>query len=381
MTTATISESERLNRLRLIRTRNVGAISWHRLLDRFGLATAALDALPELLRRGGGDPAPICSVADASRELDRAASLGLQAVCHGDAVYPDRLAAIEDAPPFLYVGGDTALLSRPAVAIVGARNASTNGRAIARELAQDLARVTLAGTPLAIVSGLARGIDTAAHDGALAADGATVAVMAGGADIVYPRENSALYERIAATGTVVSEMPPGLEPQARHFPRRNRIVSGLALGVVVVEAAARSGSLITARMALEQGRDVFAVPGSPRDPRCRGTNGLLRAGAILTENADDVAGALAPMLRTLPIVARSPEKHAEIPEARDDSVSEATRRAILDCMSPTPVAVDEIVRQCQVTASVVQMVLLELELAGRLERQPGNRVAALQTAS
>lgn len=377
MATTAIPENEQLNRLRLIRSDNVGAITFHRLVDRYGSATAALDALPDLLRRGGGRSARICDADDAAHELETAQSCGLTPVFHGSPAYPSRLAEIEDAPPLLYARGDVALLGRPAVAIVGARNASINGRRIAHELAYDLASREIDDGALAIVSGFARGIDTAAHDGALDAAGATIAAMAGGADYVYPRENAVLYDRIAAEGAILSEMPPGKEPTARHFPRRNRIVSGLSLGVVVVEAAARSGSLITARMALEQGREVFAVPGSPRDPRCRGTNALIRAGAALTETADDVVEILQPMLRPPGSGLRVHEPMVENVSDLPESVPEASRQAIVDCLSPTPVTVDEIVRQCQVTAPVVQMVLLELELAGRVERQPGNRVAAL----
>ena len=377
MATRTISDTERLNRLRLLRSDNVGAITWHRLLGRFGSATDALEALPDLLHRGGARGATICSAETAGRELARAAAAGMTVLSHGEPGYPARLAEIDDSPPILYVCGDAALLDRPAIAVVGARNASTNGRSIARELAHDLSRVVFDDKPLAIVSGLARGIDAAAHLGALETGGITIAAMAGGADHVYPRENIPIYERILETGAAISEQPPGLEPQARHFPRRNRIVSGLSMGIIVVEAAARSGSLITARMALEQGREVFAVPGSPRDPRCRGTNALIRNGAVLTETADDVVEALTPMLRTLASTMRvhdsAPDSAPDLPE----TIPAETRQAILDCLSPTPVTVDEIVRQCQVTASVVQMILLELELAGRLERQPGNRVAAL----
>ncbi|CAN0089632.1 unnamed protein product [Discosporangium mesarthrocarpum] len=372
-----IDDAERLARLRLIRSDNVGAITWHRLMARFASATNALDALPDLMQRGGARAGRVCGVDDAMREFETAERIGLSAVFFGESAYPDRLSQIDDAPPLLYVRGDRNLLNRPTVAIVGARNASANGRTIAHDLARDLAGVALGDDKIMIASGLARGIDTAAHGGALAAPGMTIAVMAGGADHIYPRNNDPLYRQIVESGAVVSEMPPGLEPQARHFPRRNRIVSGLSMGVIVVEAAARSGSLITARMALEQGREVFAVPGSPRDPRCSGTNALIRNGATLTETADDVIEVLAPMLR-MPLrqetqAIPSPHLSPELP----DSVDGNTRQAIIDCLSPTPVTVDEIVRQCQVTASVVQMVLLELELAGRLERQPGNRVATL----
>lgn len=377
MATFPITDIERRNRLRLIRTGNVGPITWHRLLERFGSASAALDALPDLTARGGRRAGVICSVEDAQQELDVAVERGMTAIFHGEPAYPALLAEIEDAPPVLYGIGDITLLNRPAIAIVGARNASTNGRRIAHDLARDLAGLEINGSSLSIVSGFARGIDTAAHDGALAANGATIAAMAGGVDHIYPRENEELYERIIDKGAGISEMPPGLEPRARHFPRRNRIVAGLSLGVIVVEAAVRSGSLITARLALEQGREVFAVPGSPRDPRCRGTNGLIRSGATMTEAAEDVAAVLSPMLRPLdrlsPVADLSPQK------ARNsyETVSEENRKAVVECLSPTPVTVDEIVRQCQVTAPIVQTVLLELELAGRIERQPGNRVAVL----
>ncbi|MEK9660509.1 MAG: DNA-processing protein DprA, partial [Alphaproteobacteria bacterium] len=370
-----IDDDERLARLRLIRSDNVGAITWHRLMTRFGSAVKALDALPDLMQRGGARAGRVCDIETAQRELSAAQRSGLTAVFYDEPAYSERLAQIDDAPPLLYVGGSIHLLNRPAIAVVGARNASANGRTIARDLAQEMAGISLGDDPMSIVSGLARGIDTAAHEGALAASGVTVAVMAGGADHVYPRNNESLYQQIIETGAVVSEMPPGLKPQARHFPRRNRIVSGLSLGVVVVEAAARSGSLITARMALEQGREVFAVPGSPRDPRCHGTNSLIRTGATLTQTADDIVEVLAPMLRIPQRLQTQPETASQNLPDSTDSLNERERQAILDCSSPTPVTVDEIVRQCQVTASVVQMVLLELELAGRLERQPGNRVA------
>lgn len=377
MSTKPITDEERFNRLRLLRSDNIGAITWHRLVERFGSATASLDALPDLRRRGGSGEAKICSAEAASRELATATKLGMRMICHDEPGYPVRLAQIEDSPPLLYVLGNSEFLARPAIAIVGARNASANGRRIAFDLARDLARTEISDAPLAVVSGFARGIDTAAHDGALAGPGATIAVMAGGADIIYPRENSGLFDRIVSEGAIISELPPGIEPRARHFPRRNRIVSGCCAGVVVVEAAARSGSLITARLALEQGREVFAVPGSPRDPRCRGTNALIRSGATLTETAADITDVLAPMIRPLIGTWPAPPKRAQSEATPAEPAGETDRQAILDCLSPTPVTVDEIVRQCQVTASVVQTVLLELELAGRVERQPGNRVAAL----
>ncbi|HEV2301126.1 MAG TPA: DNA-processing protein DprA, partial [Stellaceae bacterium] len=285
------------------------------------------------------------------------------------------LAQIEDAPPVLTALGQADWLDRPMVAVVGARNASANGRRLARELAAALGE-----GGLVVVSGLARGIDAAAHLGAL--DTGTVAVVAGGADIVYPEENRGLYDALRRQGAIVAELPLGSEPQARHFPRRNRIISGMALGVLVVEAAARSGSLITARYALEQGRDVFAVPGSPLDPRCRGTNDLIRNGANLTETAADILTPLAPLLRgnaPLPRAAMPPPPMpraafaaapAAEPMAEEDGLA-----LILERLGPSPVAVDELIRQCQLSAAAVATLLLELELSGRVERHPGNLVS------
>src|SRR6266699_6686911 len=283
-----LEPQERLDWLRLCRSESVGPVTFYALLRRFGSAATALDALPRLSRT-----AIAMSRRDAERELAAIERLGGRLVCWGEPLYPSALAAVEDAPPVLTVLGRPEMLSRlllaPIVAVVGARNASANGRRLARELAAELGR-----GGLVVISGLARGIDAAAHLGGL--ETGSVAVVAGGVDVVYPEENRGLYDALARDGAIVAELPLGTEPQARHFPRRNRIISGMALGVVVVEAAARSGSLITARLALEQGRDVFAVPGSPTDPRCRGSNDLLRHGATLTENAEDVLSQLGPLV-------------------------------------------------------------------------------------
>ena len=317
-------------------------------------------------------PAPRAA---AERELGALARLGARLVCWGEPAYPDTLAAVEDAPPLLSVLGRDELLAAPIVAIVGARNASANGRRLAQDLAAGLGEAGVV-----VTSGMARGIDAAAHGGALATG--SIAVVAGGVDIVYPPENQGLYQALAADGAVVAELPLGTEPQARHFPRRNRIISGMALGVVVVEAAAKSGSLITARFALEQGREVFAVPGSPLDPRCRGCNDLLRNGATLTETAGDIVTQLGPLLHGARLPPRSPRKQRELPlTAASPSggaivVDEETGLGlILEKLSPTPVAVDELVRQCQLSAAAVASLLLELELAGRIERHPGNLVS------
>jgi DNA processing protein len=304
--------------------------------------------------------------------------LGASLLCWGEPDYPANLAALEDAPPVLTVLGNPELLYAAMVAVVGARNASANGRRIARELATGLGE-----EGVVVVSGMARGIDAAAHLGSL--DTGSVAVVAGGADIVYPEENRGLYDALCERGVVVAELPLGTEPLARHFPRRNRIISGMARGVVVVEAAAKSGSLITARFALEQGREVFAVPGSPLDPRSRGCNDLLRNGATLTETAADILTQLGPLLqremppsramarqmqRRLPMIAVPPSLPAT-PQIAEDSALEL----LVEKLSPTPVAVDELVRQCHLSAASIATLLLELELAGRIERHPGNLVS------
>ncbi|HEY0521830.1 MAG TPA: DNA-processing protein DprA [Stellaceae bacterium] len=371
-----LSPSERLDWLRLIRTDRVGPVTFHQLLARYGSAAAALDALPALVRQdgrpggGGAAAAAIFPVDAARREIEALGRVGARLVAACEPDYPTALAAIEDAPPLIAILGDADLLNRPAVAVVGARNASANGRRIAREIAADLGR-----REIAVASGLARGIDAAAHAGAL--DSGTVAVVAGGVDIVYPEENRGLYDAIVERGgLVVAEAAVGTVPQARHFPRRNRIISGLSLGVVVVEAALRSGSLITARLALEQGREVFAVPGSPLDPRCRGTNDLIRNGARLTESAEDVLDVLHG-----PLGVRSPQPRAAgfpAPEHADEPAADGggdPRAVVLERLGPSPVAVDELVRECHLSASAVLTVLLELELSGRLERFPGNQVA------
>ena len=369
--TRILSSLERLDWLRLIRSENVGPRTFFRLLERFGSAAAALAALPELARRGGRErPITICAKAQAEREVEAAGRLGCTLIAAIEPAYPRWLAAIDDAPPVLALRGNPSLLSRPMVALVGARNASLNGRNLARRLAADLGKAGMV-----VASGLARGIDAAAHEGSLASG--TVAVMAGGLDVIYPPEHERLFADVVAAGAAVSEMPPGTQPQASHFPRRNRIISGLSLGVVVVEANLKSGSLITARFAADQGREVFAVPGSPLDPRAAGPNDLLRHGATLTETAADVLAVLGDLLRRPLSEGRRaafrdappvPPAEAELPSAR---------RAIIECLGPTPVTVDEIIRQCQLSPSSVSMVLLELELAGRLERQTGNRVALL----
>jgi DNA processing protein len=359
-----LSDRERLDWLRLIRSDNVGPVTFGQLLHRFGSAAEALAALPDLARRGGRKSLRVSTQETAEAELEKLQAVDARLIARCEPGYPPALAALDDAPPLLAVRGRIEILTRRTVGIVGARNASANGIRLARQLAGELG-----GAGLGVVSGLARGIDAAAHRGSLATG--TVAVLAGGVDIVYPVENQGLYEEIVAQGAVISEMPPGLQPQARHFPQRNRIVAGMALGVVVVEAALKSGSLITARLAGEYGRDVFAVPGSPLDPRAKGSNDLLRQGAILTESADDVVQALGVPAGMAAMPAPEPA-----PQPTDLDIESALAK-VLEKLGPAPTPVDEIIRQCHVPASVVHMALLELELAGRLTRYPGNLVSII----
>lgn len=353
----------RVDRLRLLRTPHVGPITYRQLIMRFGSAGAALDALPMLAARGGRRDFRPASLADVQRELAAIQKLGARALFVDEPDYPALLRATETAPPMLTVRGSLDLLRRPVVAVVGARNASAGACRFARELAHQLT-----GEGATVVSGLARGIDTAAHMGSI--EGGTVGVIASGMDIAYPPENRELQERIAREGLLVAEQPPGTEPLARHFPSRNRIIAGLALGTVVVEAAPRSGSLITARIAADLGRDVMAVPGSPLDQRAQGCNLLIREGAILVQNAADV------MEQIRPIDSRAVAQPVERWEAgADREVFDTERCAVTDLLGPTPVAVDEIIRLSGLPGPAVQMALLELELAGRLERHAGGKVS------
>ena len=375
-----LDDDGRLAWLRLSRTEGIGPITLMSLLAQFTSAQDALDALPRLARQGGAKKVSrIPSIAEARAEVSALHKLGgrMIALCEPD--YPVQLAAIADPPPVISVLGDVSLLHEPVIAIVGARNASANGRKLARVIARDLSDAGVI-----VVSGMARGIDTAAHEGCN--QDRTIAVVAGGIDIVYPRENQSLWQRLCKNGCIVAEMPFGAEPQARHFPRRNRIVSGLSHGVLVVEAALRSGSLITARMALEQGRDVFAVPGSPLDPRCAGTNNLIRQGAALTESARDILEVTTAMLPRVhkPVIRRvhnMPVSQAKPsttgPTSAHETGSSDLRSRILDLLSPAPIPVDELIRECQVSVPDANAVLLELELAGRISRSSGNQVALI----
>jgi len=363
-----LSDGERLDWLRLIRSQSVGPVTFHKLLERFGPAAAALDALPALARKGGRSSLKICPRAAAEQELEEVARAGARLVALGEPDYPPLLALIEDAPPLISVLGHAGLLRKRAVAVVGARNASLNSLTIAKRLAGELG-----GGGLMVVSGMARGIDAAAHEGAL--ESGTVAVLGGGVDVPYPRENAELYEQLKERGALLSEVAPGVQPKARHFPRRNRLISGISRAIVVVEASPRSGSLITARLALEQGREVFAVPGSPLDPRARGANDLLRQGANLAETGEDVIRALRDISPTPLEEPKALDFTNKIPAQPDPNSVEEARGRVIELLGPSPVTVDEILRNCQFPLAVVSLILLEMELAGRLQRHPGNRVS------
>lgn len=350
MTAAPPTDEERLAWLRLARTPNVGPVAFDHLLNRFGSAQAALDALPRLVQRGAVPQPP--SADDARRELEAGDRLGARLILSCEPAFPPLLAAVDPPPPLIWVLGDAEILSRPAVGVVGARVASAAGQRFARTLAVDLGKAGLV-----VVSGLARGIDGAAHEGAL--ETGTVAVLGGGVGDIYPPDHATLHARIAGRGAIVSESPPDHRAQARDFPRRNRLISGLSRAVVVVEAELKSGSLITARLAAEQGREVLAVPGSPLDPRARGTNDLLRQGAAVCEGVDDV-------LRVLEGLGglREPERRSwRGPVAAEPDAALQDRLA--DLLSPTPVSPDDLVRAAAAPAPAVFAALVELSLAGR----------------
>ena len=365
-----LTDEQRLDWLRLIRSQNVGPRTFRALINHFGGARAALAALPSLARRGGADAVmKICSPANAEREMAAASKLGVEFIALGEAAYPARLQMIDDSPPLIGVRGHAAVLAMPMVAIVGSRNASGAGLKFTQQIARDLGEAGFA-----VTSGLARGIDAAAHQASLATG--TVAVLAGGHDRLYPPEHANLLEAILPSGAAISEMPFGWEPRGRDFPRRNRLISGLSLGVVIVEAAKRSGSLITARFALEQGREVFAVPGSPLDPRAEGTNGLIKQGATPVTETADVISVLRPIMEQKEMPAREPQPSS--PEgAAVETVEPAPdeRARIVSLLGPAPVQIDDLIRLSNSSPAVVRMVLLELEIAGRLERHGGALVS------
>lgn len=356
-----------LDRVRLIRTPGIGPIAYRQLLLRFGTAGAALAAIPDLARRGGGKAPLLCPVDKAQREIEAVERLGASYLSLGHGLYPPSLAEVEGSPPLLTVKGNLKLLDRPMVAIVGARNSSAAACRFARALAHDLGS-----EGIAIVSGLARGIDSAAHEGSV--ETGTIAVIAGGIDSYYPPENRLRQEDIAARGLLIAEMPPGTEPKARHFPYRNRIIAGLAVGTVVIEAAPRSGSLITARLAADAGREVMAVPGSPLDPRSQGCNQLIRDGATLIQSAADVIEAISQLSGRVESPARIFDAQPVVTVRDDPDI----RLRLEDLLGPSPVPVDEIIRLSGADPGQVQLSLLELDLAGRLDRHAGNKVSLSQ---
>ncbi len=360
-----LTDAQRIDWLRLIRSDNVGPRTFRSLVNHFGSARAALEKLPEFARRGGASKHQrICSEPDARAELDACAEIGVRLIAPGEDGYPPRLAELDDAPPLLAVRGIRDVLMRPMIAIVGSRNASGAGLKFASMLAHELGEAGFV-----IASGLARGIDQAAHRASV--ESGTVAVLAGGHDKIYPPEHTDLLEAIVEHGAAISEMPLAHVARAHDFPRRNRLVSGISLGVVVVEAAMRSGSLITARLAAEQGREVFAVPGSPLDPRAAGTNGLIRQGATLITEAKDVIEAVEP------IMGRPIELREEDDEPLVGDPDVADRAQIIGLLGPTPILLDDLIRLSGASPAVVRTVLLELELAGRLERHGGGLVSLI----
>lgn len=359
----TLSDAERFARLRLARTDQIGPVTFRQLLERFGSAERALEALPDLIGRGNRHGQTVAPLDRIEAEMEAGDRAGARLMVLGDTDYPDMLAAVDPPPPLLWTLGDPSLMARPCIAVVGARIASAGGQRIARGLSQQLGEAGHV-----VVSGLARGIDGAAHTGALPTG--TVAVLGGGVDDIYPPDNADLYAQVAEQGCVVSESPMGARAQAKDFPRRNRIISGLSRGVIVVEAELRSGSLITARLAGEQGRDVFAVPGSPLDPRSRGPNELLRQGAILCEGLEDVERAFT-TLRTL----REPGPDNPF-DGAPDNIDATVIEQVADLLSPTPTPRDELARSLGLPIGTVAAALLELSLAGRAELLAGGLVAA-----
>lgn len=366
-----LPDAERLAWLRLSRTENVGPVTFYRLLETYGSASKALEALPRLSERGGRKrPLVVPPVSVAEQEIEKLQQIGGRILTAGDPEYPLPLAATEDAPPVLSVIGDTSLLRKQSIGIVGARNASLNGKRFAEMLARDLGA-----QGHVITSGLARGIDTAAHEGGLATG--TIAVVAGGIDVVYPPENQKLYDKICEKGLIIAESPLGQQPFAQSFPRRNRIVSGLSAGIVVVEATERSGSLITARLAGEQGRDVYAVPGHPLDPRASGPNKLIRDGATLVRDAGDILESLTSFGGGMMREVRVQASYAAPLRSVSDNDIEDVRHLLEQALSYTPVHIDDLIRQSGQPTQIVQTALLEMELAGRVQRLPGNRIVLL----
>jgi len=375
---AALDAPERLACLRLIRSENVGPVTFRQLINHFGGAARALEALPELARNGGRRRIRICSKERAEDELVAAERIGAQALFTIEPGYPHTLAAVDHPPPMIYACGRIELLSQPGIAIVGSRNCSSAGHALSRRLATELGE-----EGFVVVSGLARGVDGAAHEAALATG--TIAVVAGGLDIFYPPEHAELQRQIADVGCVVSEMPPGFKPRGKDFPRRNRIISGISYGVVVIEAARRSGTLITARLANEQGREVFAAPGHPLDPRAEGTNGLIKSGATIVTEVRDIVDVVRPMLppsqaKEAPAVQANERagnvRPTKIPPGNDLPMTTDAERSVVErALGPAPIHIDDLLRSTGLSAQSVQIALLELALAGRIEHHGAHLVS------
>lgn len=369
-----ITDKERIAQLRLINTENIGAVTYHKLIKHFGSAEKALENLPPRFTPFAKDKA--------EAELKKSHKIGCHLISYDDETYPQMLKHIADAPPIIYALGNIELLNHtPSVAIVGSRNATVNGRKMASRIAYELTEENVI-----VVSGMARGIDSSAHKGALYAkgqQGATIAVLGTGVDIVYPEENVALYKQIIKQGLIISEFPLGTTPQAQNFPRRNRIVAGISSGTLVVEANLQSGSLITARLALEQNRDVFAVPGSPLESRSSGTNKLIKEGAILVDSAEDILPHLSKPLRPLPQKQTPPEQELfdnllDKDKNNVDIPQEQEGENLLDYLSRDGTYIDDIIRQSGLDSGTLSAKLLDLELEGKIERLPGNKVALLK---
>lgn len=357
-------DQDGLDRLRLIRSPRVGPVTYQQLINRFGSAAEALRAVPDLAARGGGQKYTLASEAQVAREVEAVTRLGAAYLFSHEDAYSPLLREIDNPPAVLIWRGDISLMTRRCIGMVGARNASAAACRFARGLAQELA-----GQGAVVVSGLARGIDTAAHQGAL--EGGTIGVIASGIDISFPPENAALQENVAQQGLLLAEQPPGTEPLARNFPYRNRIIAGLSMGTVVVEAVLKSGSLITARLAAEAGREVMAIPGNPLDPRAQGCNQLIRDGATLVQSAADILESIAPLDSRM--LRQRKDSYSAAPVSSD--VAEQDRQAVVALLSHVPVAVDELIRQAGLSPAMVHTVLLEMELAGRLVYAAGGRVA------
>lgn len=368
-----LSYKNRVDWVRLARSENIGPRTFQTLIDLYGSADNALKVAPEMSIKGGRKkPIRLCSEADAKKEIELTEKMGAKLVLSCDSDYPALLKHVKDYPPVITVFGDSAVLNKNIIAIVGARNASANGCRFANSLAHDLGH-----RRIIVASGLARGIDTSAHNGSLATG--TIAIVAGGIDKIYPLENTDLFYKIRENGAVVTEMPFGAIPKSQNFPRRNRIISGLSLGIIVVEANLKSGSLITARMALEQDREVFAVPGSPLDPRCKGTNSLIRQGATMVESIDDVMEVMESIIASRDNLFLFEKEGHGFAESQAKSVSEnelsGARPLVMEKLGCSPTPVDDIISQTGLTPNVVLTILLELELAGNLNRHAGNRVS------